>query len=351
MEFTDFLTSEIGRPKENTIGEKRYCCPFCGEKKYKFYVHEETGQYICFKCERVGNPFTFMKAYFNVSSKGAKDILEGHDIELDNFNIVDYGDDTLTTSERLILMMRGVDTTKKQVSIKPPELPTGFKYLKDNVNNTEAKPFFDYLYSRGITYNQIVNYNIGYIIEGWCWKANKGEKIKLTNSVIFFTYDNEGKYQYWNTRSIEKNPYIKTLNAPGDEYDIGKKDIVFNLNIAKNQSFVIITEGVFDALTFGKYGVATLGKHVSEEQIKLLKLNIDEETSIFIFLDSDTITQNVSLASKLYTTHKNVFVVPHGKQDANDLGVKKAIEIIKNNKILATPEGISRYKLQQKFYK
>ncbi|WBF81285.1 hypothetical protein FMLHJGGC_00234 [Staphylococcus phage BSwM-KMM1] len=32
MRFEDFLTQELGEPKENTIGELRYCCPFCGEK-------------------------------------------------------------------------------------------------------------------------------------------------------------------------------------------------------------------------------------------------------------------------------------------------------------------------------
>ena len=56
---------------------------------------------------------------------------------------------------------------------------------------------------------------------------------------------------------------MKTINAPSTQSQYGKKDVIFNFNVAKYQPFIVITEGVFDALTFDKYGVATFGKAIS----------------------------------------------------------------------------------------
>lgn len=348
MKFTDFLTEEIGKPKENTIGELRYCCPFCGERKYKFYVKEDNGQYICFKCEETGNPITFMKKYYHVGSKGAIDLLEGKDIDLEKREIINY-DSELTESEKLILMLRGARKDREQKSKKPPLLPNGLKYLKDNFNNPESYPFLTYLYSRGITQEQIIEYSIGYIVNGWCYKSDMKSKMIIKNSVVFFTFNNKGEYIYWNTRSIESNPLVKSINAPSSDNQLGKKDVIFNLNKAKEQPFIVITEGVFDALTLDKYGVATLGKSVSEEQIKLLKEQLEVRTSIYVFLDSDTPEKNIYLASKLYSSHPKTYIVPHDYKDANDLGMVGTLNIINKNRILASPEGIQKYKLAQKF--
>lgn len=43
MEFTDFLTSEIGRPKENTIGEKDIVVLFVGRKSISFMYMKRQG--------------------------------------------------------------------------------------------------------------------------------------------------------------------------------------------------------------------------------------------------------------------------------------------------------------------
>nr|DAN11165.1 MAG TPA: DNA directed DNA polymerase [Herelleviridae sp.] len=351
MRFQDYLKETLGTPKENTIGELRFCCPFCGENKYKFYVKDSldstNGQYICFKCGVKGNPITFMKDYYHVDSKGAFDIIEGKRIDFTKSDIISYSDE-LSETEQLLLMMKGVKVPRVSSKKKPPKLPTNTKLIKDNWSNQEAQPFINYLYSRGITKQQIEFYSIGYLTMGYCFKSDGESKMKLTNSVIFFTFDNEGNYIYWNTRSIEKEPYIKSINAPATENQFGKRDVIFNLNIAKHQPFIVINEGSFDALTFHKYGIATFGKHISDNQVKLITDNIHKDTPIFIYLDSDAIHENASLAERLYKTHKNTFLVPHGEQDANDTGFKKAMETIKNNKIKANGEGVQRYKLIQK---
>lgn len=357
MRFEDFLTDELGQPKENTIGELRYCCPFCGETKYKFYVKQSidssNGLYHCKKCNESGNPITFMKKYYGVNGKQAVDLLDSKSIDIERQEIIQFSNNDLTESEKLILMMRGVDNYRNYVKKIPPPLPVGFKYIKDNLNNKEVAPFLVYLKNRGITLAQIIEHNIAYIVNGYCYsKGNNGEtkKITLRNSVIFFTYNSRGKYLYWNTRSIEPNPYLKSINAPAQEHELGKRDVIFNLNRAMKEKMVVITEGVFDALTYQQYGIATFGKQVTEEQLSLLREYVPIDTSIMIMLDSDAMEFSVELAKKLYITHKKVYVIPHGDLDANDLGVEEAFKLLKN-RVLASPEGLQSYFLQQKLSK
>lgn len=351
MRFEDFLTQELGEPKKNTIGELRYCCPFCGEKSYKFYVKQaldsSNGQYHCKKCDESGNPITFMKTYYNITGKQAFDLLESKNIDIDRAPLLTSSNQDLTESEKLILMLRGAHQ-ESRTPIRPPKLPIGFKLIKDNLNNREVIPFLKYLRGRGITLNQIINNNIGYIVNGYFYKSDGESKVSLRNSIIFFTYDNEGKYQYWNTRSIEKNPYIKSINAPAKQDEIGRKDIIFNLNIARNKKFLVITEGVFDALTFHEYGVATLGKQVTDNQVQKILNDVDKTTSIYIMLDTDALDNNIDLAYKLKTHFNKVYFVPHGDEDANDIGTQKAFELLHTNRVLVTPESIQSYKIQQK---
>lgn len=357
MRFEDFLTDELGQPKENTIGELRYCCPFCGETKYKFYVKQSidstNGLYHCKKCDETGNPITFMKQYYGVSGKQAVDLLDSKSIDIERQEVIQYNNNDLTESEKLILMMRGVENYRNYIKKTPPSLPIGYKFIKDNLRNKEVKPFLVYLQGRGITLDQIIEHNIAYVINGYCYKptpTGEHKKIPLKNSVIFFTYNAKGKYIYWNTRSIEPNPYLKSINAPTRESELGKRDVIFNLNRAMNEKMVVINEGVFDALTYRQYGIATFGKQVTEEQITLIRENIPVTTPIMIMLDSDAIESSITLASKLYITHKKVYVIPHGDKDANDMGTEEAFKLLQN-RVLASPEGLQSYYLQQKLFK
>lgn len=355
MRFEDFLTQELGTPKENTLGELRYCCPFCGERKYKFYVKQSldltNGMYHCKKCGEKGNPITFMKKYYNLTGKQAFDLLESKNIDVDITPMLTSQNKDLTENEKLLLMLRGNRKKQQSIKNKAPQLPKGFKLIKDNLKNKEIIPFLKYLQSRGISLQQIINYNIGYIVNGYCFSYGvNGEekKILLRNSIVFFTYDSIGQYIYWNTRSIESNPYIKSINAPSKEDEYGKSDIIFNLNVAKKQKFVVITEGTFDALTFDKYGIATFGKQLSNTQIDLLMTHIPITTTIYIMLDNDATDFSINLAYQLRKHFEKVYLVPHGDEDANDMGTRRSFETIKQNRFLATPESIQSYKLQQK---
>lgn len=354
MRFQDFLTMEIGEPKEDAINETRYCCPFCGETKYKFYVlnslGSDNGLFQCKKCGVKGNPITFMKEYYNMDGKTARDTLESNGISID-FAPQGLYSSELTERESLMLMLQGnnTNTIEKKETLLPPEIPLGIEYIKDNFDNPRAKPFIDYLLSRNITKNQMIDHCIGYVVNGK-FRRSDGKYLSLRNSVVFFTFDAYGKYVYWNTRSIEPNPYLKTINAPAKDNEYSRKDVVFNLNKAKNQPFIVINEGVFDALTFGDFGVATFGKQVTDRQIDLILKTIrdrDRKPKIYLFLDKDATKETVDSASRLYARHEQTYVVPHGSQDANDMGMYQSLLLLKENSVLATPENLNLFLVQE----
>jgi DNA primase len=138
---------------------------------------------------------------------------------------------------------------------------------------------------------------------------------------------------YWNTRSIEKDAYIKSFNAPSRPTEYGKNNTIFNLNWAKYSDKIVITEGVFDALTIGgDSGVGTFGKMITTEQVDLLIRETEErQLPIYLYLDRDAIDQMIKSAHRIKAKAPNrplYFVLGDKKRDANDLGPEKVQELI-----------------------
>ena len=339
MGFRDYLDLELYDFKD--LGhEVRYNCPFCPTNNdYKLYVkvaNDTTdGLWHCKKCDATGNPISFVMKYNNVGYGEAKDILEMYvDEDLFASNYRDLG---LSDTEILYLMMIQEDEEEdKQIDYKAPALPFGTKLIMDNLNNPEVYPFIDYLVNvRKLDPEVIEKYNIGYITNGYAL-TTEGKKVTLDNHIVFFTFDNQGQYIYWNTRSILKEPYIKSFNGVSKEGEFSKRNTVFNLNIAKDQEEIVIVEGVIDALTIGKSGVATFGKQVTDEQVNIILDNITPEKKIYVMIDRDAPKQADKLAQRLYQRHKNTFIVlnPEDK-DANDMGTDKTWELIHNHSVSA----------------
>lgn len=348
MSFSDYLDDELMDKKETNGAETRYKCPFCMDDKYRLYVNtsdgERDGRWICFKCGRKGNPVSYVMQASNVDFKTAKDMLEIYGFGDENFTR-EASDRGLTVEEYLVLQMMEQEKPledKPEEQLVPPPLPVGYKRIVDNLGNPEVRPFLEYLvHKRGYTDQDIMTHNIGYITEGHAFSST-GKQVNIRNQVVFLTHDDEGRYQYWNTRSIEKEPYIKSLNGMSKDGEYSKRTVMFNLNLAKHYESLVLVEGVTDALTVGSQGIASFGKQVTDEQVKLLLASLKPAQKLYIMLDRDADKQASNLADKLYPKHNNTYVVinPTGR-DANDLGHEKTWEVINNHSVIASPENIS----------
>jgi len=335
--FLDLLREELGAEKL-AGAHTRFCCPFCGENKYKFYVHNTKSLWICQKCRVRGNALSFTKKYYNAQYAEAVDILAtyDHDVNIDGGG--GYDDSTyskhLTESEKLLLFIsrkgKPIEEDSK-VNYKCPPTPTNCKTLTQNFNNPEAFPFFAYLHNRGITMEQIQEHNISYVINGEV-ELLDGRKMTLINHLVFFTFNDKRKPLYWNTRSIDPNPYIKSFNAPSREGEYSKKNTLFNLNNANNSDRIVVTEGVFDAMTVGQSGVATFGKMITDQQVdELLQKTKDNNLPIYLYLDKDAWESMIESARKIKSKDSSravYFVASGSDQDANELGTEKVNELI-----------------------
>ena len=331
--FIDLL-DEVAIAKKESGNEIRYNCPFCGEQRQKFYI-QSSDPYLwhCKKCDRHGNPASFVMSYYSVSFPEAKDMLENYDYYVGDATktaVNEYYDSSLSDAEQLALIASGASSTVEEESnsrlhgLKPTILPDGFKYIADNLMSQESYPFINYLFNRNINMAMISTYNIGYVVNGGFKHPETGKYIKILNAIVFPTKDSNDNIIYWNTRAISPDAYVKSINAPSDDEHYSKNNTIFNLYNAVKTNNVVIFEGVFNALMAGNSGVATFGKQVTDDQILLLKEEYDKAPTInfYIFLDTDAKKEMISVAKRIYEFTSNVHIVinPYKNKDANDLG-------------------------------
>lgn len=313
--------------QETNGGEIACSCPFCGEKRKKLYISPQ-GRFICFVCDTRGNSaISFIMQYGQVSVKEAQQVLDEQEINVDTPDFVNYDDE----DDSLFFKLSNLNNSQSAIVKKHcPVYPKGMKFLKDNLNNPETFPYLWYLKNRGLNLAEIIGYNIGYIVDGYL--TNNGKNVEIKHSVVFTTYNQQHEPVYWNTRSIDYHPYIKSINALSKTDEYSKSDIIFNMDQVTSDSIMVICEGVFNAITCtqGDYvGIATFGKAITNDQIDLmLKLN---PSQFIIFLDNDAEKESRHLYQKLsQQTTKPVRIVnnPYGNQDANDLGKARVVELL-----------------------
>lgn len=325
--------------------ELRFNCPFCGEQKQKFYVsaHAKNGYpagvFQCKHCEESGNVITFIMKFYEIPYRGAKEFL-------DDYGIDNEYDSDLTVQEekgesliqKLLTLKNSEENTKADIELSFPTLPTNVKSIRNNLTNQEARPFINYLLHRHISVESMIYYNIQYVVKGSLMLPT-GKILVISNSVLFITYNEQGAPIYWNTRCIDPNPFIKSINAPAKpDSEYSRRDVVFNAQrlYDKNLKGVIINEGVFNALTVDTQyyaGVATFGKQVTENQVDLLISGYAKD--FYIFLDNDAPEQIYNLTTTLIkrgipNEHIHVVMNPYVGKDANDLGTELSYQLIYN---------------------
>lgn len=329
----DMIDADDYRSAEGS-GEIYLKCPFCGRAN-KFYISPQ-GKWLCFRCDKRGNSvLSFTQQYYKVSIKDARGILKEHDFNQTTEVITDPSESRESLFDKLVNL---TDKPKQQVVTKTcPPLPTHVHWFKEINNPAIANPYLWYLKKRGLSMDDITFFHLGYVISGWIERPGK-TPLEVKHSVLIPTLDQEGQIVYWNTRSIEYQPFVKSINAITNEEQYSKRDVLWNQSWIDHDSYMVICEGVFNAMTcFNKpyIGVATFGKMVSDTQIQLIyKLR---PARYYLFLDNDAKDQEYRLAKRLIDTgvpRDKIYIVnnPYGDQDANDLGKATTLKLLNEAK-------------------
>lgn len=333
------MVNMIGLDYTETGNEKEIAsqCPFCHESRKKLYI-SPSGKFICFICNTKGSGIlSFVEQYYDCSAKEAKAIL--HDQNYDTVSspiLVNHSENESLLSKLIQIQEKQKVKVKQLVS---PPIPTNWHNLINNMDNPEAYPYFNYLHGRGLTLEDIRDFDLGYVTNGVVKRKGKKD-LRIQKSIMFPTYNQDGKLIYWSTRSIEAHPYVKSINAPATQDEISRKDILFNgSHVIKDNSYMVICEGPINAITssinqleyFGYVGVATLGKQVTDKQIELMKKL--QPLKFLIFLDNDAKSQELDLIERMEAIDipdNKIYLVknPYGDKDANDLGRKAVYELL-----------------------
>lgn len=257
-------------------------CPFHEDHSPSMSVSKEKQIYTCFSCGATGNVFKFLQDYEHISFiEAVKKCADMCGLEL-NIN--------LSKSDQII--------QKNKVLYDIYEISQ--KFYQNNINSSLGKSAKEYLYSRGITDNEIKRFEIGLslneydmlskllkqkdfsdkdLLKSGILNANdNGLYDVYRNRIMFPLQDMNGHVIGYNGRAYQGDITNKYVNSKETEL-FKKRDYLYNYHRAKDQARakneIIIMEGPMDVIRASTIGidnvVASLGTAFSSSQTNLIK--------------------------------------------------------------------------------
>ena len=250
------LKKALGRCWTNEE-EHQFHCPKCNHHKLKLSVNIDKGVFKCWICDYSGTKISPLIRRFAPSYYADWRLLEG-EIDLDKY-------DTIFADE--------VEAPPQII-----DLPENFQTLTGKKTRLKQKPL-NYLYSRGFTDTDILNWKIGFCDFG-----------EYQDRVIVPSFDSQGNVSFFIARSYTDD-WMKYRNPKVS------KDIIFNdLNIDWDND-VILVEGVFDAMKC-KNAIPLLGSTLRENSLLFQKI-CERKPNVYLALDEDAKGKEFGIAKKL----------------------------------------------------
>jgi len=210
------------------------------------------------------------------------------------------------------------------------ELPKEFLSLVYKHPSPVYKNAMMYLQRRGITYEDILKYNIGYCDQGL-----------YTNRVIIPSYSEDGQLNFFVGRDIFESK-MKYRNSPTP------KDVVgFELFINWDEP-IVLCEGPFDAIAIKRNAIPLFGKTIlSNLRRKIIEKKVKQ---VYISLDRDAILDSLKMVEEFMKNDIDVYFVNLPEKDPSDLGFENVIPLLKETEKMKFSD-LMRYKLNGKVKK
>ncbi len=289
MNRFDLITSALrplGDYKETKQGMKFNCqrCEDLGypENKFNLEIKVEEEIFHCWACNYSGG------LYKLINEKGYKEYLE----YFQNFK----------------------DKKEKKVKSKVTLLP-------ENLISVTKIPYaLSHLMQRGMSMAYIVEHNIKYCFSGTYEKH-----------IIFPSYDNEGKLNYWLALDLKTRKYDKPA---------GDSNILFWESFIDKNVPIVLVEGIFDVIAFPNC-LPLLGLRINQYTLDFLA-NTEVILAVDFYVNEKL---KKKLLKELKSTCKTVhdYVVPEKFKDPNDAFTQEfdfSKEIIKYYNQVVTTEKL-----------
>lgn len=296
----EYLEKKLGSKVKttNTPSEIHICCPVCGETRYRMYINVDSRLVYCHNCQFSGTIIKLIQQIEGISYYDAISRYKDFSVIKSPQQLHDY------------LFIREIRTPA--VAKRPIALPDEYQPLS-SCENVTARKAIKYLHKRGITNRQIEQYKIGV-----CSLGEYRDRI-----ILPIYYGNDLKF--WVARAIGTAP-LKEKSPHTEEYQFSKSEVLFNVDLAvRKYHFIILSEGIFDALSWGEAGVALLGKSLYDAQLDTLLGYKNELTEgIYLALDADATESMIKIAKRL-SAYFPVYLIriPYEFDDPNNFLVKR----------------------------
>jgi len=276
-------------------------CPYCifrrpakgvPDKEFKLGINIESGWYSCFRCQ----------------AKGKLSLLFP---QLDSIAIA---------AEEVIQKTEQKETTLEQ-------LPPGVKLSE--LEGAWKEIVYDLLLSK--EFSPAALENITYFCQDY-----KKQDFSFGPRLIFPIYQ-FGSYRGFQGRTVYKNTLPKYIGAS----NMDRKSILYGYDEAfAQQEELIITEGFLDKIRVGQRAVAALGKNITENQLRLVRLGTFKK--VVTFLDKDARLEAIETARKIALFFPSYIADPdwinlrllsngERKKDPGDLNREEIDHILRKN--------------------
>jgi len=239
-------------------------CPFCGEDRpdMRLYVNPETGLGDCKHCGTAFGPVKFVMAAEGCSMRQARELIDGQ------------GD--------------GYVRERPEVGVAP-SIPLPRVVPIADFPDAEA-----YLFARRIPSEAVKRFGLCYCTTNI---EVQDHVYRTKGRIIIPIYGADGRLASWQGRDITGKSKLKYLFPPGFK---GAEYLYNAQAIPKNPDYLVIVEGVFDAIGWWLAGVknvvATFGKKISSQQVEMVR-SINPKM-VFIAWDADAIDKKFDFMEK-----------------------------------------------------
>ena len=249
----------------------RVCCPFCGDTRFRLYIHHMFGKEIQVFNEKL--KLTFLAICFNETNclddpMNRKDL---YDLIYSNQNqkLVKVPHHHQHLHSHNVSNLSG-----KSIKIKLPGDCFPLTQLPDD------HPCITYLKERGFD-------DINYLVKNYklCYCA-RSRNYLAENRLIIPVYEKD-KLLGWQARYIgeldwKNSTIIKYYSCPG----MPRSYILYNLDRAVSYPALVIVEGPFDVWRVGPMAICTFGSTMSDIQKRRL-VALGQNKKIILLYDGD----------------------------------------------------------------
>lgn len=314
----NILTSFLGEAKDGFDGihtQLQFGCPHCTERYGtkeldKFNLECNFFVFQCWKCSSEGEDFMHGSVFKLIKLYGNSKLYHEYKecIEsLKNSKLYD-----INFSKDFNVNIDQIDAIKLPDSFKP--------FKEDKFYPPKA---LDYLQKRGITWDIIDKYHIGFT-------TYDNDNKMLSNRIIIPSYNKFGELNYWTGRDYSGFNKQKYFNPK-----VERKTLIFNEELIQWDADINIVEGPFDHLVVPN-SIPLLGKALTPDYKLYWEIVKNANANINIFLDGDafeTVLKTYKLLNHGRLYNKIRFIPVRKEYDPSSLfqlgGSKAIIEHLK----------------------